>query len=296
MPQFDFSDEEITDLIVVLKGLRGEERDSEILGHKLAGVEAMREEGRRLVRWYNCFGCHPVDNFLPDIRQIYPSDQLSFAPPNINGEGFKAQPGWLFGFLKNVVRLRPWLDVRMPTFGFPDDQATSIVAMFSSVDQVDWPYRYYGDVELKGAQREIATRLFGSFKCQQCHVLGDVQLTPEQAANAAPNLLLSRSRLRGEWIAKWLENPEALMPGTRMPSFFAGGANPLDAFLSSPAGKAVFGGIPGVEDVRKGGARAQIALLRDYLMTLEAGGPVAQPAGKAAPAKKKAEREHPAVQ
>src|SRR5262249_57888349 len=50
MPQFDFNDEEIPDLLVVLKGMRGTgERDAQVLGKKLSGVEALREEGRRLV-------------------------------------------------------------------------------------------------------------------------------------------------------------------------------------------------------------------------------------------------------
>jgi cbb3-type cytochrome oxidase cytochrome c subunit len=290
MPQFDLTDEEITDVMVVLKGMRGDEKDAHVLGHKLSGVEEMREQGRRMVRWYNCFGCHPVDNFNPDIRQIYPADQLSFAPPNINGEGIKAQPTWLFGFLKNVSKLRPWLSVRMPTFGLPDAEATQIVAMFSSIDKMEWPFRFYGDIELAGPRREIATRLFQSFKCQQCHVLGDAQLTQEQAASAAPNLLLAKNRLRAEWISKWLENPEALSPGTRMPAFFAGGGNPLDAFLKNPDGQRVFGGLPGVDAVRQGGARAQIELLRDYLMTLS-GAPAAANAnaggtGKPKPAKK----------
>src|SRR6185295_7088384 len=116
-------------------------KDAQILGHKLSGLEAEREEGRRLVRWYNCFGCHPVDNFTADIRQLYPADLVTMAPPDINGEGLKAQPGWLFGFLKNVIKLRPRLNIRMPTFGFGDEQATRLVGMFSSIDQADFPYR-----------------------------------------------------------------------------------------------------------------------------------------------------------
>src|SRR5215467_5543531 len=151
--------------------MRGWEEDAQVLGDKLTDGEQAREDGRRLMRWYTCFGCHNIDNFTGDIRQIYPPDQLSFAPPDINGEGMKAQPGWLFGFLKNVIKLRPWLQIRMPTFGFADEQATNLVAMFSSIDKSEWPYRYYGDIKLEGPRREIASRLFQSFKCMQCHVV-----------------------------------------------------------------------------------------------------------------------------
>ena len=114
-------------------------------GHKLTPIEAQRERGRELVRWYNCYGCHIVDGHVGDIRQAqeYAGDKQTFAPPNITGEGAKTQPPWLFGFLKSIIKLRPWLTVRMPTFGFDDEQATSLVAMFSAFDHADYPYRYY---------------------------------------------------------------------------------------------------------------------------------------------------------
>src|SRR5262249_28131398 len=162
---------------------------------------------------------------------IYPPDQLTMAPPDINGEGIKAQPGWLFGFIKNVIKLRPRLQIRMPTFGFTDDQATNLVAMFSSIDQTDWPYRYYVDVKLEGARREVGSWLLETLKGQQCHVVG-AELTPEKVA---PNLLLAKQRLRAEWIAKWIENPEVLMPGTAMPPFFKG-VNQLDELMKKPEG------------------------------------------------------------
>src|SRR5262249_2281692 len=237
MPQFDLSPEEIEDVMVVLKGMRGKVIDAVVRGHKLTPMEQMRERGRELVRWYNCYGCHSVDGFKGDIRQAaeYSGDKITLAPPITEGEGAKTQPPWLFGFFKNVKQLRPWLNVRMPTFGFTDDEATQLVAMFSAIDHAEYPYRYY-HVQLDGPRRQVAKAIFENLKCTSCHVVGEQKLSPEDMARAAPNLLMAKDRLRAEWIVKWLSNPEALQNGTRMPSFFAGGANLLQGLMSTPAG------------------------------------------------------------
>ncbi len=285
MPQFDLTKEEVTDVMVVLKGMRGKELDSNVRGHKLAPVEAQRERGRELMRWFNCYGCHIVDGYVGDIRQAteYAGDKQTFAPPNITGEGAKTQPPWLFGFFKNIVKLRPWLSVRMPTFGFDDEQATSLVAMFSAFDHADYPYRYY-DVKLEGNRKAVASAMFQNLKCTSCHVVGDVKLSPEDAQRAAPNLLLAKSRLRAEWIVKWLSNPEWIQPGTRMPSFWSGGTNLLQALIGTPDGKKTFGALSGVEQISDS-ALHQMEAIRDHVFTLEGAGAATAPAAK--PARKK---------
>ncbi len=267
MPQFDLSDEEIWSVMTVLRGLRGRENTGG-LAVTLDAAGKARERGRELVRYYNCYGCHTVDGHDGDIRQLYPDDLQTFAPPVLDGEGEKTQPAWLFGFLKEVKTLRPWLSVRMPTFGMEDEHATALVGMFSALDGAAYPYRYYGDIALEGTKREVGKRLFEEFRCMSCHLVGDRKLTADEAAQAAPNLLMARERLRAEWIVEWLADPQRKMPGTRMPGFFPPGVDLLDAMLASPASAARF---EDVKDVAKEhGSRAKtMELLRDYLMTLE---------------------------
>jgi hypothetical protein len=137
------------------------------------------------------------------------------------GEGEKVIPLWLFNFLKNPSTIRPWLNVRMPTFGLTDHETASISRMFAHLDKAEYPFEsdYF---KLEPATSEVLSggaKLFTEFKCLQCHVAGAGK--PERdAADLAPNLSLARSRLRPLWIEKWLRNPEALQPGTRMPGFF----------------------------------------------------------------------------
>jgi cytochrome c2 len=284
MPQFDLSPDEIEAVMVVLKGMRGKQLDAQVRGHKLSIAEHQREQGRELVRWFNCYGCHTVDGYTGDLRQAsqYQGDNSTLAPPIISGEGAKTQPPWLFGFFKDVKRLRPWLDVRMPTFGFTDEQATSLVAMFSAFDHAEYPYHFY-DLKLEGERKKVAEAIFENLKCTSCHVIGEPKLSPEEKAKAAPNLLMAKDRLRAEWIVKWLSNPDAMLPGTRMPSFFSGGANLVQGLMSTPAG-AFFKTLPGIEKVADS-AEHQMEAIRDYVFTLQPG---AAAAGTSKGAKKKA--------
>ncbi len=63
-------------------------------------------------------------------------------PPNLATEGFKTQPLWLHPFLLDPgkTKLRPWLNVRMPTFHFSETEAGTIGAYFAAIDKVPTPF------------------------------------------------------------------------------------------------------------------------------------------------------------
>ena len=42
----------------------------------------------------------------------------------------------------------------------------------------------------------------------------------QPTSNLAPDLRLSAERLQPDWILSWLQNPSAILPGTRMPTFW----------------------------------------------------------------------------
>ena len=63
------------------------------------------------------------------------------APPNLLGEGQKVQQHWLFNFLKAPTPIRPWLKVRMPTFGLSDDETRRrSCATSRALDHVEVPF------------------------------------------------------------------------------------------------------------------------------------------------------------
>ena len=128
----------------------------------------------------------------------------------LNGEGEKVQSQWFFGFLKAPYPLRPWLDIRMPTFGFSDEQPTNWSNYFNGLSKVEQPYRLYR--RSKRFRRSISTprKILASkeyFNCFSCHVQG--AKNPEGPKEGwAPDLAMARQRLNPNWILKWLKDPQ----------------------------------------------------------------------------------------
>ena len=251
MPQFDLGDEDIKALQVLLGGFR--ERK---VGRRYQADQSERVvqvvEGRRLMQQYNCVGCHEIENRGGFVKKYY--ENPAAAPPTLNGEGEKVQSNWLFGFLKAPVPLRPWLDIRMPTFGFSDEHTTQLINYFNGLSKVENPYAYFDERNVPPDHLDAARMLVSEeyFNCFSCHVRGGKN--PEGPPEGwAPDLAMARQRLSPSWIIKWIQDPQKIQPGTKMPSFYPGGPD----------------NILGGKDDR------QIEAMRDYLMTLGRDGPPA---------------------
>ncbi len=253
MPNFNFTDREIIALRVWLKSLTG---DTAPVGYArtLSDQERALQEGRRLVRKYNCVGCHIIEAKGGGIRAYYESPHLAPPPLEVGElhEGEKVQAPWLFRFLKQPVPLRPWLQVRMPTFGLSDEEATGLVRYFAILGRQRFPYEFVnGRVPQEHLQagRRLVSKEY--LDCFSCHQQGERK--PEGPPEGwAPDLALAKTRLRPDWIIKWLKDPQKIQPGTKMPTFFADQES-------------------GPEDILGGDEERQIRALTDYLMTLGGG-------------------------
>lgn len=252
MPQFNLADEDIKALRILLAGFRDRKVPSRYTADRSQrAVQVV--DGRRLMHQYNCIGCHEIENRGGFIRKYYENPAL--APPPLNGEGEKVQSHWLFGFLKEPVPLRPWLNARMPTFSFSDQEANLLIGFFNGLSKVEIPYAYFDDRKVPREHLDAARVLFSKdfFNCLSCHQQGERK--PEGPPEGwAPDLTLARSRLNPNWIIKWLQDPQKVQPGTKMPSYFPGGPD----------------NILGGKDDR------QIEALRDYIMSLGRRGPAAE--------------------
>ena len=264
MPQFDLADEDIKALRILLGGFR--ERQ---VGQRYQADQGLRVqqvvEGRRLMQQYNCVGCHEIEKRGGYIRKYY-QENPTLAPPVLNGEGEKVQSNWFFSFLKAPVPIRPWLEVRMPTFGFSDEHANQLINFFNGLAKVEIPYAYFDDKTIPPDYIDAAKQLVSKdyFNCFSCHQQGDKK--PEGPVDGwAPDLTLARQRLNPNWILKWLKDPQKVQPGTKMPSFYPGGPDNI---------------LGGKEDL-------QIEALRDYLMSIGRGAAAPAPAAPAAVAKAK---------
>jgi mono/diheme cytochrome c family protein len=249
MPQFDLADDDIAAVKVFLAGRT--EAKVPVSYRPKSTHEKDIVEGRRLVARYNCTGCHIIEERGGNIRRLY-EDHLSMAPPNLRGEGKKVQSPWLYKFLKAPTTIRPWLQVRMPTFGLSDHETETALSYFAALDHKDVPYTYVDrsmlDPTLVKAGEQLTSPDY--MQCFSCHVRGN-QMPEGQPDSWAPNLAMAAERLYPEWILEWLHDPQKLLPGTKMPSFYADPDNP-----------------DGPPDILNGDDEQQMRALRDYVISI----------------------------
>jgi len=133
-------------------------------------------------------------------------------------EGARVQPDWLYAFVRGPITIRPWLDVRMPTFGLDDPSLNTVIRYFGSVSNTIGPFRSH---EILRVANEDAggKALFEKLKCQACHVLGAIP-KDQPTANLAPDLRMVYDRLNPDWLMPWLKDPASFLPGTRMTQFW----------------------------------------------------------------------------
>src|SRR5205807_4699029 len=70
---------------------------------------------------------------------------------------------------------------------------------------------------LTAKETEMARSLFSSTAapCLKCHATGD---PVHDRTATAPNFLQARGRLKPDWMEQWMLDPQAISPGTSMPS------------------------------------------------------------------------------
>ncbi len=176
------------------------------------------ENGRRLIRENNCQACHQLEEWGGAIQSTI--ELAADYPPWLEGEGRKVQMPWLFQFLYNPYVIRPWLEVRMPTFEFQPDQVNTFLAYFSHIADEPYPFPEPWPAETTPEMLEAGKFLYTAAKCSQCHRRPGEDLTDVDKASLAPDLFLARDRLKPTWILDWMRDPLSLQPGTKMPTFW----------------------------------------------------------------------------
>jgi cytochrome c2 len=241
MPNFHLSQEEARLITMVVLG-----QTKDVVGAtKIAAKDSrmrMIEAGRKRVSQHNCRGCHVVDGRGRAIAETIAD--TNFLPPDLSPEGGRAQSPFLFNFLKDptVMKIRPWLNVRMPTFHFTDEEANTLVTFFAEEGKASQFDTTLG-LHPPPANVAIGKAVFTMMRCTQCHVTTPVnpenppKPTTVDTTSLAPNLTLARIRLRHEWIADWIRRPNEMIPGTRMPTNFP--RDPATGGFQSPLGNAI---------------------------------------------------------
>jgi mono/diheme cytochrome c family protein len=299
MPNFYLNDEELDAVTTVVLGLV-DDKNVKNKKYPQTTENLYIEKGNEIIAKSNCQACHIIEgqggsirNSVVDYLVKYegkdPNDAkavvTSFSPPNLVGEGQKVQADWLFDFIHSPTTIRPWLKVRMPSYKLNAAHLNSLVKYFNTLDHEEFPFMDKVDTSMNNDELAQVEKLFSKeyFDCASCHIVGK-QMPGGTPDRWAPDFGLAKDRLKPDWIIKWLTNPAALLPGTKMPTYF----DPK-AFDES-----------GPPDIFDGDEHKQIKMLRNYLMTISEHPPT-KPAPAAAstsetPAATPASAEQPAEQ
>ena len=71
-------------------------------------------------------------------------------------EGARVQPDWLYAFLRGPITIRPWLDVRMPTFGLDDQNLNGVIRYFGAISNTMVPFQTHEVAERVGTTTPAA--------------------------------------------------------------------------------------------------------------------------------------------
>lgn len=202
-----------------LEALRETLKNKQVLARPL---DPKAEAAYTLTR-LNCIACHARDGiggpsagrspYFTTVGEVDLGDEGRI-PPHLNGVGNKLRPEWLQGVLLNKAVARPYMATRMPQFG--SNNVSQLVSVFARADGPlkDEPPLVTAD--LKQGRKLVGT---GGMACITCHTFGG----HKSLGVPAMDLALMSKRLHSDWFARYVVNPAALRPGTRMPSFWPGG-------------------------------------------------------------------------
>ncbi|GEM_PF-428937 len=250
MPNFGLNDKEIHSLLVLLKGWSGLNIPEKYKRHLSPKAKAL-ETGRRIVNRYNCKGCHVVEG-AGGIIQKYIRAKNMYPPPLEKGDyhvGERIKSSWIFSFLKHPTPVRTWLKVKMPTFNFTEEEAMALTAYFEALVPGKKDHNYESDQNVEKPMESINTgvKMANYMDCGNCHDDGEKGI----------DFSIASSRLRHEWIPKWLKNTRDLIPETKMPSHWP---KKGDKYVISSK-------FSDLEQVEDGNVDRQVDRLKDYIVS-----------------------------
>ncbi len=216
LPQFDLSNEQ---RIAIRAAISAGSPSSKPSPQKLI-IQTMAT--------FNCYACHQRDKiggteparnamFVTSIPEMGEEGRL---PPPLDGVADKLQTNWLKKILHQGAQDRPYMLTRMPAF-----QSAQVDQLASAFVEIDWKSEWEARKihaprhRVKAIGRELVS--VKALACIKCHTFAQYPATGIQAIS----LTKMHQRLREDWFARYLLDPQKYRPGTRMPGSFVNGVS-----------------------------------------------------------------------
>ncbi len=227
---------EILDKIVLInlqKTLRQTDAEAEL--SRMNSESKLEFVGKNSISYQGCFACHTIKGFeeakpigteLSDHgrKDIH---QLDFGLVEIE----HTREAWFHQKLKEPRifdrgKVKSYYEkLRMPHFGFTDEQTESLTTFLLSLNREEIPLEMQKRLDLKEKQIESGRLIVSKFNCQGCHTLdgktGLVRKVIENAGNAPPILNGEGAKVQEKWLHEFLKSPTTIRPWLtyRMPTF-----------------------------------------------------------------------------
>lgn len=169
----------------------------------LPGAETV-SIGQTLVVERGCVGCHDVEGF-PTVK---------IGPP-LTFVGEKVSYEWLKTWLRDPHAT--YEKARMPNFMLSDEEIKNIADFLESLSSGELETMIAADTDVDEEKYQKGMALYNRSRCVICH--------PREGRGGAvkyvyaPDHTKIASKISKDWLFRWIKNPSAYHPETKMPHF-----------------------------------------------------------------------------
>ncbi len=221
MPRYHFTEQQLRALVAyMLDTFQDGEWSAPGKPELDVATQADLSAGRTLVRKYGCYGCHDIPGF-EKITKVG-TELNAFADKEVERLDFGTYKGipkswyaWTRTKLKTPRVFRDGL--KMPDYGFTDEEAEALTAFLGSLSEENIPPGYRAPLKPASTYEPEGEfgKLVDDLNCLTCHTIRG------RGGTLAPDLTYLGSRVRPEWLRSFLKNPYSvrLYMTERMPKF-----------------------------------------------------------------------------
>ena len=170
----------------------------------LRGAETIMKS-TELIKKYGCYSCHKIPGY----------ETVGDVGPVLTEVGTKVNYSWAVSWLLDPKKY--FSTARMPKFFFTQDQAESIADYLFSMSGTTRHDADYTKATPNDKLVEQGKALWAQARCNLCHTTGG--RGGNHIKVYAPDLSKVGSKVNKEWMFRWIKNPNAYFPGTKMPRF-----------------------------------------------------------------------------
>lgn len=210
------------------------------LGHasRVAGKQKPEAKVADTMLAFNCYACHVRDKVggpQDELNKAFQTTQPEMGdegrlPPPLDGVGAKLNPDYFKKILDQGAHDRPYMHTRMPGFGSAN--VGHLPELFASSDRLPAVPEVKFDhapARVKAEARKLAGA--EALGCIKCHTFNNKKAEGVQGID----MLKMPQRLRREWFHAYINDPQAIRPGTRMPATYVKGKSVLPEILDGTA-------------------------------------------------------------